>query len=209
MKLSAKYLGFSTFALLAFILAMAPVDKMSDVNPVTKSQLIKQINDMMLYIEADQVAHMVIDKDPSIQIIDVRREQDYAKYSIPGSYPIPLEKLLYDESLEMISRDKIIVLASNGNTLAGQAWILLRESGFKDVYVLHGGLNHWVQNFSNPQLDMNAATDDEIFTYEFRKAAGSVLMGTNVISTDDATTPAAKPKPVIRKKKTKKTNDGC
>jgi len=209
MKLSAKYLGFSTFGLLAFILAFAPVDKMSDVNPVTKNQLIKQINDQMLYIEADQVAHFVIDKDPSIQIIDVRSERDYNNYNIPGSYSIPLEKLLHVESLEMINPDKIIVLASNGNTLAGQAWILLRESGFKDVYVLHGGLNHWVQIFSNPQLENSTVTDDEIFTYQFRKAAGAVMMGTNVVAGEGAKESATKPRPVIKTKKKKKSNDGC
>jgi len=209
MKLSAKYIGFSTFALLAFILALAPVDKMSDVDPVTKNQLIKQINERMHFIEADQIAHMVIDKDPSMQIIDVRTEQDYNNYNIPGSFSIPMEKLLNDESLEMIDPDKITVLASNGNTLAGQAWIFLRESGFKDVYVLHGGLNNWVQTFSNPQLGTRAVTDDEIFTYQFRKSAGAVMMGTKVIDGENGTEPATKPKPVIRKKKKKKTDDGC
>ena len=209
MKFSAKYIGFSTLALLAFILALSPVDKMSDVDPVTKSQLIKQLNEKTHYIEADQIAHMVIDKDPSFQIIDVRTEQDYDNYNIPGSYFIPLEKLLSDESLEMIDPDKIIVLTSNGNTLAGQAWIFLRESGYKDVYVLHGGLNKWVQTFSNPQVGNSAVTDDEIFTYQFRKSAGAVMMGTSVIDGENETRAAAKPKPVIRKKKQNNTHDGC
>ena len=121
------------------------------------------------------------------------------------------EKLTDSQALELIDPYKMIVLTSNGNTRAAQAWIFLRQLGYSDVYILAGGVNHWVNVFSNPETPNDGITDDELFTFEFRKAAGSAMMGTAIpasnIQSDDNT---IKPKPVRRKKKTKpKNDDGC
>ncbi len=209
MNLTAKNLGFAILVILGIIIAFSPVDKII-INEVTTHDLVHQLNNQSNYITAEELAHMIIDKDPSFQVIDIRNTEDYKKYHIPGSFSIPVAKLFDLESKEIIDNEKTVVLVSNGNTQAGQAWLLMRIQNYRDLFVLHGGMNHWVNVFSNPENPKDGAFDDEIFTFQFRKAAGPVMMGTNnvVVSSDSQ---VDKPKPVKRKRKKakKKVDEGC
>ncbi|HGY56480.1 MAG TPA: rhodanese-like domain-containing protein [Caldithrix abyssi] len=208
-NLNLKTIGFGTLILLGLILAFSPVDQMAHKH-VDTAFLLQEISNQSHYVAPDEVAHWVIDKDPSVQIIDIRSKEDYDKYHIPGSEWIPLANLLSDEAKDILDPDKTIVLASNGNSKAAQAWVLLKEAGYDDVYVLMGGMNYWVQVFTNPEKPNGAYTDEEIFAYQFRKAAGPVLMGTQVAASTD--TEINKPKKVIkrrRKKPSKKLDEGC
>ncbi len=82
--------------------------------------------------------------------------------------------------------------------------------GFQDIFILAGGMNHWVKIFSNPERPKGSYTDDELFTYQFRKAAGAAVMGHSLTITESSTE-TSKPRPVRRrhKKATKKVDEGC
>jgi rhodanese-related sulfurtransferase len=209
MTLSLKHIGFSTLLLLGLVLAFSPVDKMA-TQQVSTEDLLQQLHNQSTYIEAEEVAHMIIDKDPAFQIIDIRSADDYKKYHIPGSFSMSLDALFNEEAKDIIDDEKTIVLVSNGNTKAGQAWLLMSANGYQDLFVLHGGMNHWVNIFSNPQAPKEGAFDDELFAFQFRKSAGPGMMGVNNVeaSSDNQ---AAKPKPRKRrpKKAKKKNDDGC
>ena len=69
------------------------------------------------------------------------------------------------------------VLYANGTTNASQAWMLLRQKGYKNLYVLKGGLNYWAETIMNPNKPAITNPDDELAQYDFRKAAGGVLGG--------------------------------
>lgn len=208
MKISQKMLGFSTLFLLALILSFAPVDKM--VVPVfTEEELVHQLNNRSNYIDADQLAHMIIDKEPGFQVLDIRSQEDFEKYHIPGALSIPLNKLFDKSSKDFILPYKMKILVSNGNTKAGQAWVLMRSKGYKDVFVLHGGMNYWVDTFNSPEKPDATAANDEFFVYQFRKAAGPVMMG-NETAIENNDVDISKPKPVIRRRTAKKKLDeGC
>lgn len=211
MSLTLKTVGFSVLIFLGLIIALAPVDRVSKTQ-LSPEELIAQLNDESIYVQPDELAHWIIDKDPGFQLVDLRSDEDYEKYNIPGNIHLPFEQLASGEATQYLDPDKMIILASNGNTRAGQAWIFLRQSGYEDVYILAGGLNYWVQVFSNPEAPKDILTNDELFTYEFRKAAGPAMMGTiQAVSDDKSTTKATRPKPVKRhKKKTgAKSDDGC
>ncbi len=209
MNLSAKNIGFGSLIIMGIILAFSPIDDIH-VNKITTHELVHQLHNQSNYMEAEEVAHMIIDKDPSFQIIDIRNLDDYKKYHIPGSVSIPIETLFAPETHDILDSEKTIILVSNGNTQAGQAWLLLRPRGYEDLFVLHGGMNHWVNVFSNPPKPDDGAIDDEMFTFQFRKAAGPVMMGTNnVVAASD--NQIDKPKPVKRRRKkaSKKVDEGC
>ncbi len=210
MKISARNLGFGVMLLLGLILAFSPVDEMNVSKVADRELLLSQLHSQSNYIEAEDVAHWIIDKEPGIRIIDIRPAEDYKKYHIPGAVNIPLERLLDKSSLESMDPEETLILASNGNTKASQAWLFLKEKGYDDVYVLHGGMNYWVQAFSAPKKPVEPYTDDEIFRYQFRLAAGPVMMGTARAATTETEAPV-KPRTVKRRRRSvqKKVDEGC
>ncbi len=210
MQISLKTIGFSILLLLGLILAFSPLDTVRKEQIPTKT-LLEELQKESVYVQADELAQWIIDKDPGIQIADIRSEKDFSNYHIPESIHIPFGQIENIEKSDLFDETKMLILASNGNTRAGQAWILLKQLGIKDVYILAGGLNHWVQNFSNPEHPKGAYTDDELFTYQFRKAAGTVMLGQTLSVAQDNKATDAKPKPIRRKRKKakKKVDEGC
>ncbi len=207
-NLTLKSLGFGLLFLLGLIIAFAPVDQMKQ-KAIPIEQLLQQLNERSVYFQPEEAAHMIIDNDPTFQLIDVRSAEDFGKYQIPGSVNLPLEKLT--EAAQVVQEDKSILLTSNGNTKAGQAWILLKQMGYSDVYILDGGVNRWVQLFVNPSAPTGEYTDDELFTYQLRKAASPVMMGESAIEQKNATAeqPKRQVNPRVRKEVKKKTKEGC
>lgn len=208
MKVPAKLLGFFALFILALILAFSPVDN-TIVNLTSEKDLLKQLDNRSNYITADELAHLIIDKAPGYQVIDIRSAEDFKKYQIPGAIHIPVDKLFEAEAKEILNSDKTIILASNGNTKAAQAWLLLKEKGAKDIFVLEGGVNYWVNIFSNPQKPNDKSANDELFIYQFRKAAGPQMMGTLSVQESEKDD-VAKPKRVFKKRSSKKkVDEGC
>jgi len=207
--ISPKQLGFGTFILLGLILAFSPVDRMARAE-VEISGLAQEIAGESAYISPEDLAHALIDKDPSVVVVDIRSAGDYAGYSIPGSFHLPVADFGTEQAEAILDREKTLILVSNGNTIAGQAWVLLKGQGYPEVYVLAGGMNYWVEAFTNPVKPEGVYTSDELFRYELRKAAGPMMMGEQAIQATE-NKPVQDKTPALRKTtpKKKKIDEGC
>ncbi len=180
------------------------------VNP---DQLLTEIKGGQQFISPEEVADMIVQKDPSFQLIDVRNADEFAKFSLPGAINIPLESILNEEFEETVNQDiKTNIFYSNGNLDANEAWMLLRQLGYENNYVLMGGLNYWFEAIMNPANPTNTASDEEQAKYNFRKAAGRALGSDGSVSADSSMAPVNKTGssvPVKTDKKKKKLSGGC
>ncbi len=210
MKWNEKVFGFGLLFVLGLILAFAPIKTNGKGKPDVRKLLV-EMQRHNYYVSAEDLAHKIIDKEPGIVVVDVRNEDDFNRYHIPGSWHVPLKKLINNRQLQDMAQDNTIILVSNGNTLAAQAWLLLKQNGYKDVYILAGGMNHWVKVFSNPTPPKGAYTDDELFRYEFRKAAGPVMMGKMHVRQQEEHVQTKIKRPLLRKRHrpAKKLDEGC
>lgn len=208
--LTWKQFAVLLLIILGLILAFSPIEtsKMSEKQAIKISKMIVDRED---HITAEQLGHLIIDKDPDYILIDLRTADDYQKYHINSAMNIPLEKLLLPETLQQLDRDKLLILYSNGGTHAAQAWVLLYEEGIRNATVLLGGLNYWVDVYTNPNPPEGVYDDSEIFRYQFLKSAGKYLMGDQEISDDQPAQQEVptKIKPIIPKKKKKRADAGC
>ena len=208
--LTWKQAGAVVLVILGLILAFAPFEPPTSHNLHSES-VARTILEREDHITAEQLGQMIIDKDPGYLLIDLRDSESYAKYHIPTAINIPLETLFADSILTRLSRDRLIVLCSNGGTHAGQAWVLLQQLGFKNSLVLLGGLNYWVEVYSNPSPPEGVYADSEIFRYQYLISAGKALVGDGTPSDGQQVDPAADmPKiqlPVMKKKK--RADEGC
>lgn len=167
------------------------------------------------YITADELAHKIISEDPTVLVIDVRDSVRFGSYSIPGAINIPLKNILDEENEGYLDQSAYeIVLCSDDNFYADQAWILCNRLGYKNLRVLQGGMRDWFNSVINPPVPDEKMPNSEHELYSFRKSA-SMFFGVVYEDQVKATPPPAKPSPKpktvtpVKKKKKKMPEGGC
>lgn len=76
-------------------------------------------------------------------ILDVRDDHEYAEGHLPNSKHISVERIAEQwHELEKF-KDKPIVVIFKPGLRAGHAGAVLRKNGFKEVYILSGGIDTW------------------------------------------------------------------
>jgi rhodanese-related sulfurtransferase len=178
---------------------------------LSASQMLVEATSASQFLGPDAVADMLVQKDPNLQLIDVRTPDEFVKFSLPGAINVPLTDLLSDEFKDVLDQEiKMNVFYSNGTLQANEAWMITTQLGYENNYVLQGGLNYWAETILNPGTPPSTSPDEELAKYDFRKGA-SMAIGGGV-----AENPAAGPsntntpaKPIIKKTTKKKPQGGC
>ena len=159
------------------------------------------------YLSTHTVAERIIERDPSLLLIDVRMIDEFEAYNITGSINIPQEEIL-NEAWEMyLDQDAMdIVFYSTGDIFAEQAWNLSAQKGYKNLYVMKGGLNKWFETIIQPTPPTETDPTEAFELYSFEKAA-SIYFGGTPIGAQVA--PAPKKNVSVRKKEKKQAEGGC
>jgi rhodanese-related sulfurtransferase len=193
---------------LGIIIAAVP-ENTTKPYKLSAEELLVEVQEGYQYITTDEVADKLVQKDPSVQLIDVRSAHDFEQYHLPGAINIPLSDLLSDENVDYIDQGtRLNIFYSNGTVISNEAWMITRQLGYENNYVLQGGLNYWVETIMNPQKPASTSPNDEFAKYDFRKAAGSAIYGGSVKVSAPTDQPKTLPK-VKRKKKKKGVQGGC
>ena len=61
---------------LGLIIAAVPENKTKPYK-LTANQMLEQVKEGMQFVSTDQIADMIVQKDPSLQLIDVRSSDDF------------------------------------------------------------------------------------------------------------------------------------
>ena len=131
------------------------------------------------------------------QFIDLRPEERFILSHIKNAIHIPLHKALDKENIELYKTKKTVFVCSNGIT-SNQIWMLLSQTGLKNIYTLQGGFKNIVQkNYT----DLN----DEKPAYDFK----SVVTETPTNSTETPANSTTSTAPKSAKKKKKGASGGC
>jgi rhodanese-related sulfurtransferase len=188
-------------ALGALFLNKAPRPK--EIDP---QQLLREIIQPTRYVTTDQVARMIIQKDPSLLLIDVRSSDEFNKFSLPNSVNVPLDSLLTGSNLSYfgIPGTKVVFI-SNDDINADQAWVLSKRLGYNSTYVMTGGLNRWMETIIQPVEPSEDEPLTAFETYEFRKGAQLYFTGAKPESEIVSDSKVQ----VVRRKKTTSASGGC
>lgn len=192
---------------MGLIIAAVPQNKTKPYK-LTADELLSEVNSRTQYVAPDAVADMIINKDPSLRLIDVRSQDEFEKYSLPGAINIPLTALLSEEYTDILHQDILMnIFYSNGTITANEAWMITRQLGYMNNFVLEGGLNYWFEAILNPEKPASTSPDEEFARYDFRKSASQALGGgLNVQTIQQNNTPP--PLPVIKAAANKKKPAG-
>ncbi len=199
-----------SFVVLLFGLSVAMIpENTTQPYKLTANKMLEEVQYGSELIHPDELADWLVNQDPSIQLIDVRTPEEFEKFALGNAINIPLSDILSKDWVDYLDQDvKMNILYSNGSTESHEAWMILRQLGYQNNYVLQGGLNYWVETILNPENPASTSPDDEIAKYDFRKGASQYFGGAVETESSSSTVKANKP-PIIRKTKKKAPEGGC
>lgn len=85
-------------------------------------------------------------QNPSLRVVDVRTEDEWAQGHIEGSLSIPLGRLRAE--VHRLSPEDDVVLVCRTGYRAMQAFHILRRRKFQRLWVLQGGMVAWMQEIA-------------------------------------------------------------
>lgn len=197
------------FITLGFVIAAIPQNTTHPYK-LTPEQLLEQVNSGIQYFSPDQIADMIITEDPSFLLIDVRSQGEYEEFHLPGAVNIPLSNLLADEWKAYLNQDiRHNIFYSNSTVKANEAWMITLQLGYRNNYVMQGGLNYWVETIMNPEAPASTSPNEEIAKYNFRKGAGMELGGAAAVTQETPSQPLPSLPKINRKTDKKRVQGGC
>lgn len=204
MKIENKEIGVLVAFVLALVMLFLPGPDRGRYafDPEKLSAEIMKRDD---HVSPKELSEWIIAGKNDFRLVDIRTAKEFKKGSIKKAENIPLRKLLRKDTLERLIADKQLVLFSNGNSHAHQAWVVLKSAGV-DVQVLEGGFNLWNKIVLNPKLPVNI-TDDEVLRYKGKVAVANFFGGGG--SEMNAESDSGGKKKSRKRRKKKKKLEGC
>ncbi len=164
--------------LLGLVLAFLPLSGKYSFHG-KPDQLLLRALDESSFFTADQVARFVITEDSTVQLIDLRPQQEFNRFSIPGAVNVPYKNMLQKDMESYLGRDVRTIFYANGDRQANYALMIAKGLGFDNTYVMKGGLNEWYRLVMNSSFTGEKITARENALFETRIRARKMFTELN------------------------------
>jgi rhodanese-related sulfurtransferase len=152
-------------------------------NSLAPEKVLETLLNGNYFLNADQLAQVIVDQDSATQIIDVSNPDKYKSQSIPGAINIPLEKILQPGSKRYFESETIkSVFYSDDQNLTLQAWMLSIQQGYPNLYILKGGLSDWDSIVMRSSFSGEKISPQENALFEKRYKARRLFQQWNAMS---------------------------
>jgi rhodanese-related sulfurtransferase len=150
---------------------------------------------------ADELAFRMLDSDPHLVLVDIRREGAQKALALPGSVSIPMDGLFGKEWGPLLGRRHTTrVFVDEDGSRGLQAALLAETLGYDNVRVLHGGMAEFRATILDFEPTHPASDAEEADAYRFRSEA-RVLLAKQIA---DARSQTPRPAKIV-----KKVQGGC
>jgi len=107
----------------------------------------------MAQIHPGELLNAMADDRLRVIVVDVRPENEYNLFHIKGAVNIPLAEIanFIPALLEQQAANTVYVAVGNDEAAATEAWKMLVANSVPNVYILEGGLNHWIAVFGEAE----------------------------------------------------------
>jgi rhodanese-related sulfurtransferase len=110
----------------------------------------RQLAGREIFVDPAEVVDLRRDLSLLVRVLEVRTETDYNLFHLSGSQRIDMASTTDAALVRDLLDDAdntIVFLASNGEKQAIEAWKRLRAQGVLNLYVIEGGINHWLDAY--------------------------------------------------------------
>jgi rhodanese-related sulfurtransferase len=141
-------------ALVAATLVVAGLGQPTAEQKLARSPKLQEaIRDRAVFVDPAEVVALRGDVNLDVQVLDLRSEHDFNLFHVGGARRLDPGALGRPEVLKPL-RDRpassVAFLVSNDEARALEAWKELQALGVPNVYVIEGGVNHWLERYPVP-----------------------------------------------------------
>lgn len=178
-------LGSAIFAFL-LILGLVLVKQPEYVYSLTPDEILQEALKQEAVLGPVKLTNVILNNDSAYQFVDLRTPHEFLKGHIPGAINIPVHALLDKENKMVLNQDqKILILYHTNHAMACGPWMVLRQLGYKNIYLMNGGWEYYKMAFLNNFAPMSGDYSDEQAKYDYSavmQAAGSGKTATTPVS---------------------------
>jgi len=166
-----RYFALAGVAVLIGLTAFVLPERQSYITQ--KAEVIENVTSTPLKsISPDELAYRIINDPKSYRIFDIRTKEEFKGLSLPNSVNIQMNYFFGKDAAKDLAKENVmnIIVSSSGDENVKANYIAY-ENGYKDMYVLDGGLksfNDTIMNFTLPHAPVTRWEKD---TYSFRETA--------------------------------------
>ena len=138
-----------------------------------------QLVEREVYIDPAELLHLMNDDYIHLVIYDVRTESDWNEFHLVDARRVSLQGLQEErELLRSLPENAVVVVVSNDEMLATEAWKRLMVLAKPNAYILEGGLNLWLNIYGVPEEEHDShgkaslGKPDGTLRHEFKLALG-------------------------------------
>jgi len=156
---------------LGLILALLPLTGNRSFTVKPKA-LLPEVNNQESIFTVDQVARFIVSEDSTVQLIDLRTDEEFKSFNIPGSVNIPYKDFLNTDPSTLLGNQEIKnIFYSNGDSDSNSALVIAKGMNYSNVYVMKGGLNEWFITVMNTSFTGEKISARENSLFETRTRA--------------------------------------
>ncbi|MDX9723074.1 MAG: rhodanese-like domain-containing protein [Myxococcota bacterium] len=111
------------------------------------------------HIDPGELLELLYNTSVDKRLFDVRDEAEYNLFHILDAERVDLQSI-DDDFASTIRKKQVVILVSNGEERAELAYRRFRVAGLTAVYILEGGINHWLAIFDKGIQDAKPQRDD-------------------------------------------------
>lgn len=126
-----------------------PAEKFAELGAAAR----KPVEERSIFVHPAEVVALRKDVDVQVVTIDLRDEHDFNLFHLGGARRVDPEALLRPDGykpLLALPANAVTFLVGNGERRALAAWKGLKALGVGNLYVVEGGMNHWLELYPAP-----------------------------------------------------------
>ena len=149
-------------------------EKWAQVSPVKAPVL----EERKVQIHPGELLTSIADDRLQVVMLDVRPQNEYNLFHIQGAQNVTLQELA-PAAAQLIATNapnRVVVVMSNDEATATEAWKTLVAESVPNVYILEGGVNNWLGIFAaeDPEIQQTSTpAGQEQLCFSFPAALGS------------------------------------
>lgn len=148
-------------------------DKWASISTVKTAALAER----SVQIHPGELLNSLADQKLEVLMLDVRPQADFNLFHIEDARNVPLETIhtLIPSLIADVPANRVVILMSNDEETATEAWKILQAESVPNVYILEGGINEWISVFGESEtgiVPIKEPVPAEQFRFDFDAALG-------------------------------------